>query len=358
MVIQHKCPGCGSDMIFHAETGQLLCESCGHSENIDEMENLSNDAPDSGSYDDFVKETSSQTFGDDSAVQYQCKNCGAVLITNEDTTATTCSFCDSPMILGDRLKGALAPSKVAPFSITKEEATAAFKKWCGKGLLLPNDFKKADHIKEITGIYVPFWLFDMHSRGDVHAECTKVHSYTEGDYNVTETEYYNVYRDAELYFNKIPVDASEKMNDEMMDKLEPFDYSNLHDFNTPYLSGYLAEKYDYTDKDLYPRIAERTNDYTLDYLESTMLGYDSRHILSKDIHVKPLDAKYTLLPIWMFCYDYQNAEHNFMMNGQTGKIVGKPPISPSKFFVFWGLFSFIAFILIKIIMFIIGGVWF
>lgn len=352
MVIQHKCPNCGADMVFHAETGLLSCESCGHTQEIDSMENSA------ANYEDFVKQTSSQTYTDDSAAQYQCKNCGAILITNEDTTATTCSFCDSPMILGDRLTGELAPSKVAPFSITKQQAEEAFKKWCGKGLLLPNDFKKANRVKSITGMYVPFWLFDMHTQGEIHAECTKVKHRTEGEYEVTETSYFDVFRSADLYFNKIPVDASAKMDDDMMDKLEPFDYENLHDFNTPYLSGYLAEKYDYTDKELYPRVEERSDDYTVDYLRSTILGYDSTRILHKDIHAQPLDAQYTLLPVWLFCYDYQNGEHNFMMNGQTGKIVGKPPLSKKKATGFFFLFTLLAFFILKLIAFAYGGVWF
>ena len=355
MVIQHKCPGCGSDLIFKPETGMLVCESCGHQENIDEMPSTNEGV---ASYDDFQSQTSSQTYGDDSATQYQCKNCGAILITNEDTTATTCSFCDSPMIIGDRLKGELAPSKVIPFTISKEQAEEAFRKWCKKGLLLPNSFKKANRIKSVSGMYVPFWLFDLKTNGEVHAECTKVKHRTEGDYDVTETSYYNVYRNAELYFNKIPVDASIKMDDSMMDKLEPFDYKDLHDFNTPYLSGYLAEKYDQTDKDLYPRIEKRANSYTMDYIRNTMSNYSSVKLETQHLQAQPLDAKYTLLPIWMFCYDHEYCEHNFYMNGQTGKIVGKPPISTGKIVGYSVLFTLITFIIIKVIMFMLGGVWF
>lgn len=357
MVIQHKCPGCGADLLFHPETGLLQCDSCGYTEEI-KAEAKSSDDSTTGSYEDFISSTSQNTYQQDDAAQYQCKNCGAVLITTSDTSATTCSFCDAPMILGDRLSGSLAPSKVAPFSITKQQAQEAFKKWCGKGLLLPNDFKKANRIKEITGMYVPFWLFDLNSDSSINAECTKVKHKTEGDYDITETSYYQVFRHADLRFEKIPVDASEKMDDDMMDKLEPFNYDDLHDFNTPYLAGYLAEKYNYTDKDLYPRIMERCEDYSVDYLKSTIEGYSSVMIEDKNIQVKPTAAEYTLLPIWMFCYDYEHSDRNFYMNGQTGKIVGKPPISTSKAIGFGALFSLISFVVIKVIIFLLGGVWF
>lgn len=355
MVIQYKCPGCGADMIFNAETGLLHCESCGRDENIENMQQP-NEQNLTGSYEDFISDTSQNTFQDDSAAQYQCKNCGAILITDKDTSATKCSFCDAPMILGDRLSGDLAPSKVIPFSITKEQAQEAFHKWRGKGLLQPNSFKKANRVKSITGMYVPFWLYDINASGDVFATCTTVDTHIEGDYKVTETRYYDVYRNVDLYYNKIPADASEKMDDNMMDKLEPFDYSNLQDFNTPYLSGYLAEKYNYTDKELFPRIEKRAHEYSLDYVRSTTSRYNTTTIKSNNISIRTTDVHYTLLPIWMFCYDHEHTEHNFVMNGQTGKIIGKPPISAGKAIGCFAGISIIAFIIIKIIVFMIGGI--
>ncbi len=113
-------------------------------------------------------------------------------------------------------------------------------------------FMTADRIKSITGMYVPFWLFDLNSKVQVNAVCTKVRTYTQGDYIYTETKYYDAFRDINLDYLKIPVDASEKMNDELMDKLEPYPYDQLKEFKTPYLAGYLAEKYNYTDEELLP----------------------------------------------------------------------------------------------------------
>ena len=356
MVIQYKCPNCGADMIYNAENGMLHCDSCGTDEHIDSMKD-SLQPDEQESFNEFSTETSTNTFETENTAQYQCKNCGAILITDTNTTASSCTFCDAPMILEDRLTGELAPSKVVPFSITKTQAEEAFRKWCGKGLLQPNDFKKANRVKNITGIYIPFWLYEMQSQGDVHAECTKVKHRTEGDYNITETSYYDVYRNVDLYFEKIPVDASKRMDDETMDKLEPFDYSNLKDFHTPYLSGYLAEKYDYTAEDLLPRISKRTKEYTMDYIYSTINGYSSTNIKHKNNTTLQKNAYYTLLPLWSFCYDYENSEHNFIMNGQTGKIVGKPPISTPKSIICFSGISVIIFLIIKIIAYIIGGVW-
>ena len=224
-------------------------------------------------FEEFDEQSTYTTYGENDTQHYVCNNCGAELITDSDTAATTCSYCGAPMILGDRLSGKMAPSKVIPFTISKNRAEEAFKKWCKNGLVTPGDFMKANRIKNITGMYVPFWLYDVNGRGEIVAHGKKVRHYTSGDYDVTETRHYNIYRKVSLNFNNIPADASEKMPDDMMDKLEPYTYGNLTDFKTPYLSGYLAEKYNYTDKELFPRIKEKTSHYIDQYVQNTMTGY-------------------------------------------------------------------------------------
>lgn len=340
MVIHYKCPNCGSDMAFDSKTGALSCSSCGNKENIDQ----------------FSDEYIITTFSEDEAKEYQCENCGAVVITEPETTATHCSFCGAAVVLGDRLSGNLMPAKVIPFTISKDEARAAFKKWCNNGRLTPKGFMTADRIKGITGMYIPFWLYDLNSEAEITATGTKVRTYTRGDYIYTETKYFDVYRDLNLRHLKVPVDASEKMNDEMMDKLEPYDYSNLKEFKTPYLAGYLAEKYNYDEDDLYPRVKTKIKGYIDSYIQSTMGGYNRVTYKQKQINTTKRRSQYVLLPIWMVYYDFDKSEHTFAMNGQTGKIIGKPPISNQKVLQWFGGIAGASFITLKIISYAIGGV--
>jgi DNA-directed RNA polymerase subunit RPC12/RpoP len=324
-------------MTFDSVTGMLSCESCGHKENIDDYKERNDSTPSSDTN------------------EYHCKNCGAILITDADTSATTCSFCGAGVVLADRLSGKLSPVKVIPFKVNKEQAGDAFKKWCKKGLLTPKGFMNADRIKNITGMYVPFWLYDLNSRAIAEAACTRVRTYDEGDYIITETKHYNVYRDVDLSYMKVPVDASSKMNDQLMDKLEPFHYDDLKDFKTPYLAGYIAEKYNYDDKELFPRVKERVDVYADTYLRSTIDGYTTTTFTREDIQTKEESSYYTLLPVWMVCYDYKNSDHIFAMNGQTGKIVGTPPLSIGKIFTWFFGISAVSFLILYILAWIIGG---
>lgn len=337
MVEHYKCPDCGADMSYSSENGMLTCDSCGHTENIEH-------------YQDSYTDTSNPNTN-----EFHCKNCGAILITDADTTATTCSFCGAGVVLTERLSGKLTPVKVIPFKISKEEAQEAFKKWCRKGLLTPKGFMSADRIKSITGMYVPFWLYDLHSRGIAEAACTKVRTYDEGEYIVTETRHYNVYRDVDLNYVKVPIDASEKMNDKLMDKLEPYHYTDLKNFKTPYLAGYIAEKYNYDDEQLMPRVKNRVEQYVDSYIHSTINGYSTTSILRKDINIMKDNADYTLLPVWMVCYDYKQSDHIFAMNGQTGKIVGNPPLSIGKIAAWFSGISVASFLILHILILILGG---
>ncbi|MBL4953251.1 TFIIB-type zinc ribbon-containing protein [Neobacillus sp. YIM B02564] len=339
MILHYKCPSCGSDMSFDSETGDLSCPSCGRHEKIE----------------NYQEELQTSSANDVETKEYHCENCGAILLTTADTTATNCSFCGAGVVIADRLSGQLAPAKVIPFTISKEEAIDAFKKWCRKGLLTPRGFMNADRIKSITGMYVPFWLFDLNSKVQVSAECTKVRTYTQGDYIYTETKYYDAFRDINLDYVKIPVDASEKMNDELMDRLEPYPYDQLKDFKTPYLAGFLAEKYNYSDDELLPRAKDKISSYIESYISSTFAGYHSVFYKNKQIDTKNVNSNYVLLPVWMVSYDYNHSEHTFAMNGQTGKVVGKPPISMGKVAAWFSGIAAGTFFALKCVSFMLGG---
>ncbi len=356
MVIQYQCPDCGADLEFHAETGMMKCGSCGYEVKAEELVAASGEDPDAylHDYEHFQEETRYHTFGEENAEQYVCKNCGAVIIAGEDTSATHCEFCGSPVVLGDRLSGELAPTNVIPFKISKQQAEEAFRKWKKNGFLLKKDFKNADRVKSLTGIYVPFWLFDVKAQGEVNAHCTSKHTYERGDYIITETSHFDVFRRVDIDYLKIPADASEKMEDSMMDKLEPFSYGEMKKFQTPYLSGYLAEKYNYTDQDLFPRVEQRVRGYARSYIRSTIHGYSTVNITREHLKARQKKAEYTLLPVWMFCYDYKQCDHNFYMNGQTGKIVGKPPLSKGKVALLFFSLAAVSELLLSLLIFLLS----
>lgn len=137
-------------------------------------------------------------------------------------------------------------------------------------------------------------------------------------------------RKGKLAFEKIPVDASSKMDDKYMDSIEPFDYNQLEEFSEKYLTGYYADKYDVDIKASEPRANERVKRSTEDKFRSSVKGYESVIADSSRINVKNGKAEYVMFPVWILNKKYKDKIYTFAMNGQTGKLVGELPIDKCK----------------------------
>ena len=276
---------------------------------------------------------------------YCCPSCGAELLCDTTTAATSCPYCGNPSVLPGQFAGILKPDFVLPFKLSKEDAIKALKKHYLKKPLLPSTFSKANHLEEIKGVYVPFWMYDGEASGSAQFHATQVHTYTSGDYEITETSHYDVRRAGSIAFEKIPVDASSKMPDDYMDSIEPYDYAELKPFSTAYLPGFLADKYDVSVEDSRERADKRCTGSLVSALERTVSGYTTCNEMSRDIHLKRGKVHYALLPVWILNTRWEGKDFLFAMNGQTGKLVGNLPVSTKRVI---GLFAAIAAPLIAI----------
>ena len=346
MVLSYKCPSCGSDMVYNSEKGKLVCGSCENEMTVEEVEKLKKEVHTDAHIHDENWEGEVNVF--------KCDSCGAELITDKVTAATFCSFCGAPTIIPSRLDDTAKPTGIIPFKVSKEQAQTAFKKWCKNGLVTPVGFASADRISKISGVYVPFWLYNCASNADIDATCTRVSVRRQGDYEITKTDFYHVERNIDADFLSVPADASEKMPDDLMDKLEPYNYAEFEKFKTPYLSGYLAEKYSYNEDEVYNRVKSRVDDYAENYARSQIRGYSTVTVLNKTITTKKKKSEYVLLPVWILNYDYKGKIYTFAMNGQTGKLVGKPPIEPKKVILYSLLAAVITFIIVSVVGGLIG----
>ena len=175
---------------------------------------------------------------------YSCPTCGAELVCDETTAATTCPYCGNPTVLGGKLSGKLEPEYILPFMLDKKAAIAQLTRYYKGKAFLPKAFKSQNHIAEIQGVYVPFWLYDAKADARAGTRARTPRATARGDYMVTTTQHYDVRREGSAAFAKVPVDGSSKMPNTHMDAIEPFDYGDLKPFSTAYLPGYLADRYD------------------------------------------------------------------------------------------------------------------
>ena len=372
-VTNYQCPTCTGPLHFVGKSGRLECDYCGSSFDIAEIEALyaekeakaaeaaqkqkkteaaqktvdAKEQKSAADGSDWDTSGLSRDWGADagSMKAYCCPSCGAELICDAATAAMSCPYCGNPSVIPGQFAGILKPDFVLPFKLNKEDAIKALKKHYLKKPLLPSTFSKANHLEEIKGVYVPFWMYDGEASGSVQFHATQVHTYTSGDYEITETRHYDVGRAGSVGFEKIPVDASSKMPDDYMDSIEPYDYAELKPFSTAFLPGFLADKYDVSIEDSRERADKRCAGSLLSALENTVSGYTTCNETSRDIHLKRGKVHYALLPVWILNTKWEGKDFLFTMNGQTGKLVGNLPVSTKRVI---GLFAAIAAPLIAI----------
>lgn len=338
-VIEYKCPCCGAGLLFRGDSQQLTCEYCDNSFDLETVRAF-NASESQETIEEFQwDQEPSERWSDAEESRlnvFICPSCGGEIMTEETTAASFCPYCDNPTIMPGRLSGGMKPDAIIPFRMSKEDAKEAFRKLCKGKPLLPGMFTQEQRIEKITGIYVPFWLYDCCGNFDGNYNATRIHTWADANYNYTRTEHFLLKRGARADFQGIPMDGSSKMDNTLMESIEPFDYSQLQNFDMAFLSGYLADKYDVPSDQGKQRVKERVENALDAQLQSSFLGYSTVVPTSRQLKIDHSKARYALMPVWIFNTRYRGKLYTFAMNGQTGRMTGSFPISPQKCAIWFG----------------------
>ena len=332
----YKCPCCGASLTFGSQSQQLECQSCGNTFPLEALEQVDALAQVENTTDEEMQWQFSSASAFDEEEQshlrvFRCQNCGSEIVADETTAATECVYCGSPSILPGVLSGAYKPDAVIPFKKSKQEAMAALRNHCKGKKLLPNGFMNENRIEKITGVYEPFWLFQADTDGDCTYDATRVSVHREGQYEVIRTAHFRVHRGGQMSFKQVPVDGSTKMDDTLMESIEPYDNDKAESFTTAYLSGYQAKRHDVEAADCQPRANERIRQSVASVLRNTVMGYSTVTPLNTQVRLNHGQVKQVLMPVWMLNTRWQDKTYTFAMNGQTGRFVGDLPTDMGKF---------------------------
>ncbi len=298
-----KCRNCGGNTVYSPEKGRMYCPHC---ESTDSEEKI----------------------GDSSLTQ--CVNCGAPLQITDFTSACRCEHCGNYLIFDERVENAFEPKLILPFRIGKEGAVAAMEKEFSRRLFAPADFLSAKSLEKMEGIYVPFWLYDYGAFYDFAGEGTRIRTWRSGDTEYTETSYFEVIRQMDVNFDRIPVDASIAMDDRIMDLMEPYDYRALADFEPQYMSGFFGEVYNQPAQQLEGRAQEKARQASEEMLQSSLTEYATVRPYRKNLKLNSEGFCYALMPVWQYAYRYKDQSYLYHVNGQTGKVIGVTPVSRGK----------------------------
>lgn len=341
------CPSCGGNMVFNPESGTLKCPYCSAEkevggDNAEIVERCFESALAEGV----------RTWDEDDIKSIRCKNCGAEIIFNPSVQAQFCNYCGSSHITVQETEKTIPPNYLVPFGVSEKSAGEHFKKWIGNKWLAPNDLKNSYKKNRILGTYVPYWTYDSNTysyytaqRGDYYyvTKTRTVNGKTE-TYQERRTRWTPVSGNYSEFFDDVLVTASDKVNRDMIGKIEPFNLTELKGYSPNYLSGFYAERYSVPLKDGW-EYGQNEIDGEIKQKITRKIGGDQVRFLNVKTQYEDITFKHILLPVWMSSFNYKSESYNFMVNGQTGSVAGEYPKSPIK----------IAIIII-IILAIIGGI--
>lgn len=339
--LQLKCPCCGGTLQFDNKSQEVVCPYCDSHFSTEDLNKYNQDLESDKQEDTAWDESQVQAFTNQEMQGmkiYSCDSCGGEIIVDETTSSATCPYCGNNLVVSKELSGDLKPNVVIPFKNDKETVQANLKKFFKKKPLLPGSFSKENVIEEIKPLYVPFWLFDADVEGKVRFKGETTRHYSDAYYNYTETKYYSIVREGRIAFDHVPVDGSKKMENKLMESIEPYDYSEAVDFNIAYLAGFAADRYDVSKDETFNRATERFRDGTINAFRSDISGYDNVSVTDSNIQLSNTNAKYALYPVWILNTKWRDKPYRFAVNGQTGKIAGNLPVSVGKFILFFMIF--------------------
>lgn len=328
------CPGCNSQLYFNPQQQQLVCEHCGTKVAIDKAT-------------DQVKENSLRqqlTGGTDSAVTieqlvYKCNRCGSESVFTSETPTFICSFCNyevvNPVAYKTRI---IQPSGMIPFIIDRNQSLAIFKTWLGKGWLTPGDLKEFARHDALHGIYLPFWTYDAqtHSEwsgyGGRYYYVTEYYTGSDGKQQsrqVQHTEW--IYRSGtyDNFFDDILIGGATEVSQREYESIFPYRLQELVNFDAKYLSGWKADVYDIAVNEGYKKAEAIMND-AIHEACADLCRIDTYRGLEVNTAYSNQTYKHILLPLWLCTYVYKKKTYHFLINGQTGSIHGKKPVSATK----------------------------
>lgn len=350
----YRCPCCGGEISFNSKEQKLVCPYCDTSFEIETLKKYDEQLQETSKDDmDWDIASNCETLDNEELVMYTCKNCGGEIICGKETVATSCPYCSSPVIMNKNVHGQLRPNYIIPFKLDCDDAKRLLLKHFEGKAFLPRSFKKDSTLNEIKGIYVPFWVYSCLADVKQRYKATRISHYSDDEYDYTKTNHYSLTREGTVEFNNVPVDASSKIDDEYMQSIEPFDYNDATTFETGYLAGYYADKYDEDKTVSEPKANKRIKNSTESIFKTTVSSYSTAIVEHSNIKLTNKHIDYYFLPVWILSLKWNDQIYTLMMNGQTGKLSGNLPADMK---LFWKSVIIISLISTLIIYFILGEV--
>ena len=282
---------------------------------------------------------------------FRCQSCGAEVSLERSSRSFTCPFCDSNYVVefAPQESGRQSPEFVIGFLVPPQQAAKLFQDWIGSGgLFRPSDLKLAQIVEKLRGVYLPFWSFSMLANSGWAANIgehwwrTEWYTVTEDgktvekSRQVQETEWWPLQGRHHNYYSGYLVSGSRGLSQRDTDQIQPFKLESLKRYDPSYLAGWLSEEYS-IDRDAALVICEKEfRSREQQGIQQFMPG-DTYSGLAVETQFSEQNSDLILLPVYLLTYRYGDKLYRFLVNGQTGKIVGQKPVSKWRVLIAVGI---------------------
>jgi DNA-directed RNA polymerase subunit RPC12/RpoP len=356
--LSFSCKNCGAKLSYDAASQGMACEHCGFKEAVTAPAHPGLAGP--GQIREIPLEQGMALAQKGLGVPVTtlgCNECGATVHVGEGERTAACAFCGSKQVLAQETnQGAIRPESLVPFKVTKNDANGRFGEWIGKLWFRPNDLKKMARVQELGGVYIPFWTFDAFVQSQWGAErgwyYYENETYTETVDGRSETRTRQVQKTRweqasgwrKDTYDDVLVCAGKGLPESLADRFSTFDTKALIAYQPQFLSGWRAESYAI---DLMPgwALGQKKIESSQTDKCARDVGGDTHRMLSVSNQFSNITFKHVLLPIWIAAYRYNGKVFRFLVNGQTGEVVGQAP---------WSIWKILA--LVAAILAIVGAV--
>jgi len=337
---KYSCPSCGGEARWDPGKQALVCPFCG---TVSPTE-LATDGSISRENDlaEALRALPAEKRGfDREKVSVKCQSCQAISLFEPQRVAQRCEFCGSPSIVPyEETKAPIRPESLLQFKISEPQIRDSVRQWYGSRWFAPNRLKSGALTDTVHGVYVPYWTFDAQVSADWTAESGYYYYETETyrDSNGrTQTRQVRKVRwvpsagHLDHFFDDELVPATKGVNFELLRQIDGFPTKELLPYDAGYVSGWVVEQYQ-IDLVAAAQNARKQMDRKMEELCSREVPGDTQRNLQVDSDYSAQTFKHILVPIWLLTYNYGSQNYQVVINGYTGAIAGKYPLSWLKIF--------------------------
>ena len=339
-----SCPSCGGEAQWNPAKKLLVCPFCGTTSPAQaELDAAGNEQIVEHDLVAALRGIPDSARGWQAAkTSVKCQSCQAISVFDATRVGQRCDFCGSTALVPyEEIKEAFRPESLLPMKLAEPQVREEIRKWYGSRFWAPNKLKNKAMTDQVRGLYIPYWTFDA----QVHAEWTaesgdyyyETESYTDANgkrqtRSVQKVRWYPSSGSLDHFFNDELVSASRGVDAGMLRQVEPFPTNELTPYKAGFLSGWVVERYQ-IDLLAAAKRAREQMDSELRSMCAAQVPGDTHRNLQVYPNYSGQTFKHILVPLWLLTYAFRRKTYQVVINGYTGAIAGKYPLSWVKILI-------------------------